>query len=288
MNIFAKIGELVIRLFDFIGMLILAIPKIPNKIRNVDTDNIKNKVDTEAIKDNISKIKKDSGIEDRISKFKDVSENSSFSEKIEYNENSISQLSGRFSSEEKEKTILLLQISSATFLVVSILYIFTFLSFALFAIIGFLIVAFILYLLFKRVKLMYSEDFNAYRDFFLMYVAVGIILILISNSSFLVSLFSFQFLPSFSVLFFAVILVMAIFVIFRIVHYRNYTFGTVVESGKRTAYVKVEYDIRSNVKPDIYLVENEINAKEGEIVKIQIEEKLLSKNGNKPVKIIKE
>lgn len=288
MNIFTKIGELVIRLFDFIGMLILAIPKLPDKIRNVDTDNIRNKVDTESFKENISKIKKDSRIEDRISKFKDTSENSSSNEKIEYNEITRSQLSGKFSSEEKEKTILLLQISSATFLVVSILYIFSFLSFALFAVIGILIVAFILYLLFNKVKLMYNDDFNAYRDFFLMYVAVGIILILISNSTFLVSLFSFQFLPSFSVLFFAVILVMAIFVVFRIMHYRNYTFGTVVESGKKTAYVKVEYDIRSNVKPDIYLVENEINANEGEIVKIQIEEKLLSKNGNKPVKIIKE
>lgn len=285
MNIFTKIGELVIKLFDFIGMLILAIPKIPNKIRSIDTDNIKNRVDTEALKDNISKIKKDSGIEDRISKVKDVPENSSFN-KREYKESMVSQLSGKFSSEEKEKTILLLQIASGAFLVVSILYIFSFLSFALFAIIGILIVAFIMYLLFNRVKLMYSEDFNAYRDFFLMYVAVGIILILISNSTFLVSLFSFEFLPSFSILIFAVILVMAIFVVFRIVHYRNYTFGTVVESGKKTAYVRVEYDIRSNVKPDIYLVENEIGANEGEIVKIQIEEKLLSKNGNKPVRII--
>lgn len=287
MNIFTKIGEFVIKLLDFVGMLILAIPKLPDKIRNVDTNNIKNKVDTEALKGNISKIKKDSRIGDRISILKDTSEGLSFKE-VEYTEIPSSQLSGKFSSEEKEKTILLLQISSGAFLVVSILYIFSFLSFTLFAAIGILIIASILYLLFNKVKLMYSEDFNAYRDFFLMYVAVGIILIMISNSSYLVSLFSFQFLPSFSVLFFAVILVMAIFVVFRVMHYRNYTFGTVVESGKKTAYVKVEYDIRSNVKPDIYLVENEINAKEGEIVKIQIEEKLLSKTGNKPVKIIKE
>lgn len=289
MNIFTKIGELVIKLFDFVGMLILAIPKLPNKIRNVDTDNIKNRIDKEALKENISKIKKDSKIEDRISKFKDTSEASSFNEEIEYKERKVprTQLSGEFNSEEKERTILLLQISSGAFLVVSILYIFSFFSFPLFAVIGILIVVFILYLLFYKVKLMYSEDFNAYRDFFLMYVAVGVILILISNSTFLVSLFSFQFLPSFSILFFAVILVIAIFVVFRIMHYRNYTFGTVMESGKRTAYVKVEYDICSNVKPDIYLVENEINAKEGEIVKIQIEEKLLSKSGNKPVKIIK-
>ncbi len=289
MNIFTKIGELVIKLFDFVGMLILAIPKLPNKIRNVDTDNIKNRIDTEALKENISKIKKDSRIEDRISKFKDTSETLSFNEEIEYKERKVprTQLSGKFNSEEKERTILLLQISSGAFLVVSILYIFSFFSFPLFAVIGILIVAFIFYLLFYKVKLMYSEDFNAYRDFFLMYVAVGVILIMISNSTFLVSLFSFQFLPSFSILFFAVILVIAIFVVFRIMHYRNYTFGTVMESGKRTAYVKVEYDICSNVKPDIYLVENEINAKEGEIVKIQIEEKLLSKSGNKPVKIIK-
>jgi uncharacterized membrane protein len=49
----------------------------------------------------------------------------------------------------------------------------------------------------------------------------------------------------------------------------------------------VDYDIRSNVKPDIYVVEtNNIDVNENEWVKVQIESGILSMNGNKPVRII--
>ena len=213
----------------------------------------------------------------------------SVNEKIEYEDISISnvQLSENFTSEEKERTILQLQILSGAFLVISILYIFNFLSFSIYGILGVLLVAYFLYLLFNKVKLMYSEDFSAYRDFFLMYIAAGIILVLISYNQDLVMAFSFSFLPSASILIFAVILVAAIFLIFRIRYHRNYTFGRVIEAGKKTAYVKVDYDIRSNVKPDIYIVENKVDATENDKVKLQIDEKLFSTGGNKPISIIK-
>ncbi len=133
---------------------------------------------------------------------------------------------------------------------------------------------------------MYRNDFPAYRDFFLMYVAVGIILVLLNADSNFVMAFSFQSFPSLSVLIFAIVAVIAVFLIYRIRYYRNFTYGTVIEGGKNTAYVKVEYDIRSNVKPDIYIVENRVGAVEGELVKLKLEEKLLSTSGNKPVKII--
>ena len=68
--------------------------------------------------------------------------------------------------------------------------------------------------------------------------------------------------------------VLAVFLIFRLRYYRNFTFGTVIEGGKNTAYVKVEYDIRSNVKPDIYIVENNVGAVEGDYVKLQLEAKI--------------
>lgn len=134
---------------------------------------------------------------------------------------------------------------------------------------------------------MYSEDFNAYRDFFLMYIAAGIILVLISYNQDLMSVLSFPFLPSASILIYALILVAAIFLIFRIRYHRDFTYGTVIESGKKTAYVKVDYDIRSNVKPDIYIVQNDINAKEDDAVMLRIEEKIISTGGNKPISIIK-
>ena len=87
-------------------------------------------------------------------------------------------------------------------------------------------VAYILYILFSKIKLMFKADFNAYRDFFLMYIAVGIILVLVgTNPNFMMS-FSFEFLPSLSILIFAVIAVIAVFLIFRIKYHRNFTYGT--------------------------------------------------------------
>jgi uncharacterized membrane protein len=195
-------------------------------------------------------------------------------------------ISGDFTSEEKERTILTLQLLSAAFVVVSILSIFHFVDGLIYIPIGIVLVGYIVYLLYTKVNLMYKNDFPAYRDFFLMYIAVGILLVLLNTNSNFVMAFSFTLLPSLSVLIFAVVAVIAVFLIYRIRYYRNFTYGTVIEEGKNTAYVKVEYDIRSNVKPDIYIVENRVGALEGEVVKLKLEEKLMSMGGNKPIKII--
>lgn len=302
MGFFAKFGDLIIRLFSFLGIIILAIPKIPGKLRNLNTGNIREKIDRENLKDSLSKIRESTGVEDRL---KNVSKREKMpksrsetlktqtesveksGERVGDHDSDIILTSGRFSSEEKERTILQLQILSAAFLVFSILNIFNFLSLLLYIIIGGITIAYTIYLLFSRVKIMYNQDFSAYRDFFLMYIALGIILVMVSGNSSLVMSFSFEFLPSLSILIFAVIGVAAIFLIFRIRYHRNYTYGMVMEAGKNTAHVKVEYDIRSNVKPDIYLVENSYGAVEGDNVKLKIEEKLLSTGGNKPTSILK-
>lgn len=293
MKLFAIFGDLIIRMFNFVGKLILEIPNIPNRLRGVNTDNIKEKVDTDAIKNNISRIKNDTRIQENISKISKVNiTETRRNEKINDDTEEISpkvqieQLSGDFTSEEKERTVFILQIVSGAFLVISMLFIFNFLSLVIYGILGVILVAYILYTLFNKIKLMYTSDFNAYRDFFLMYVVVGLVLVIIgSNSNFMMS-YSFEYLPSLSVLIFALIAVVAVFLIFRIKYHRNFTYGTVIETGKKTAYVKVEYDICSNVKPDIYIVDNSYGANDGDKVKLQIEEKLLSMNGNKPSAII--
>lgn len=290
MGIFSKFGDLIIRLFSLVGMLIMSIPKIPQKIRNLNTGHIREKIGSENLRGNISQIKKDIPVEDTKGAYSQKKEENPASEEFKkdkkISDSGVIYFSGQFTSEEKESTILRLQIASAAFLVFTIIYIFNFLSLILFILIGGLTVAYILYILFKRVKIMFSRDFNAYRDFFLMYVAVGIILIIISTNPNLVLAFSFQFLPSLSILLYAVIAVAAVFLIFRIRYHRNFTYGTVVEAGKHTAHVKVEYDIRANIKPDLYLVENKQGAAEGDTVKLKIEEKILSTGGNRPVGII--
>jgi uncharacterized membrane protein len=302
MSFFNKLGHYIIKLFSLTGMLILSIPKIPNKIRNINSDNIKEKLDTENLKDNISRIRDDVGIDEKISRIRDderisritSSESSSKTnssearEKVhkEDSDSGVLMIKGGFTSEEKERTILILQILSAAFIVVSILSIFNFISGFIYVPLGAAIIGYILYLLYNKIKLMYSSDFPAYRDFFLMYVAVGIILALVNTNSNFVMAFSFQTLPSLTVLIFAVVAVIAVFLIFRVRYYRNFTYGTVIESLKNTAYVKVEYDIRSNVKPDIYIVEDPYGASEGEIVKLKLEEKLMTMSGNRPISII--
>lgn len=296
MRIFAKFGDLIIKLFSFVGMLILSIPKIPEKIRNINTSGIRDKIDTESVKGNISRIRNEvGGVKDTYSR-----ENYSRPEHARTSGESGAHLedsgdledpgviliSGTYTSEEKERTVLILQIASIAFIIISIFYVFNFLSSIVFLVLDGLIGAFIIYMLYNRVKKMYRKDFNAYRDFFLMYLAVGIIIILVSSNPNLVMAFSFQTLPSLSVLIYTIIAVAAVFLIFRIRYYRNYTFGTVLEAGENTAHVKVEYDIRSNVKPDIYLVENRPGAVTGDTVKLKIEEKIISTGGNKPLEIL--
>ena len=284
MNIFAKFGELILKLIDFIGMLILAIPKIPKLIMNINTDEIKDKMDSVEIKENVNKITTNMN----IAGFKEAYNNQkqAVQSTTKREDSDAVYISGNFTSEEKETTILHLQIAGAGFLVFSILEIFNFISLTLFIILGGLISAFTIYVLFTKVKLMYTEDFNAYRDFFLMYLAVGVILIIISGNSSLTMAFAFQFFPSLSVLIYAAILVVSVFLIFRIRYSRKFTYGIVMETGKNTAHVKIEYDIRSNVKPNLYLVENNPGAMEGDLVKVKVEEKLLNTQGNNPIGII--
>ena len=291
MNIFGKLGYYIVLTFNLVGMLILAIPKIPEKLRNFDSNDIKERIDTENLKGNISRIRDDVGFDEKLAHISNTENltktiKKTVNREVEDSDTEIAVETGNFTSEEKERTILILQLLSAAFVVVSILSIFHFVDSIIYIPIGAVMVGSILYLLYTRVKLMYSNDFPAYRDFFLMYIAVGIILVLLNTNSNFVMAFSFTLLPSLSVLIFAVVAVIAVFLIYRIRYYRNFTYGTVIEEGKNTAYVKVEYDIRSNVKPDIYIVENKVGAVEGELVKLKLEEKLMSMSGNKPIKII--
>ncbi|MDI9624436.1 MAG: DUF2101 family protein [Methanothermobacter sp.] len=193
----------------------------------------------------------------------------------------------RFHPSEKENTVLKLQVSAAAFLIVSILYSFNLVSFIIFAAVGIILVFLIVYILYYQVRVMYAEDFNAYRDFFIMYIMVGLFIVVVANNPAFSTSFFFTFFPSLSILLFAIIAVIIVFLVFRIRYYRNYTFGEVIEVGENTSYVRVDYDIRSNVKPDIYIVENNgFKAKKGNIVKLAIEGSLFSARGNRPTKIL--
>jgi len=287
LGVFAKFGEFIIGMVSFVGMIILSIPKIPEKIRNINTGQIRSKVDTEGVKQNLSRLRNEmDNVKENYSN-KKVQPSEDDGSDYQFQEPDVIKVSGStFTSEEKERTVLILQLASGAFIVFAILHIFNFINFLIFIILDGLVAFYIIYTLFNKVKLMFPQDFNAYRDFFLMYLAVGVIIVLVSGNSSLVMAFSFQALPSLSVLIYAIIAVFAVFLIFRIRYYRDFTYGTVLEAGKNTAHVKIEYDIRSNVKPDIYLVENKVGAAEGDEVKIKIEDKVINTGGNKPLGIM--
>jgi uncharacterized membrane protein len=295
MGIFSKFGDTILKFFSLIGTIILAIPKIPHKLRNVDRDHIKEKIDTENLKENVSRVKENLGNDEKVSKItnKDVvpSEESSHENTPrvhrETSEGSDTILiSAPFTSKEKENTIFRLQILSAGFLIISVIYLFNFLSIILYGILGILLAGYIIYILFNRVKVMYGQEFPAYRDFFLMYLVVGIILVIVGTNSNLVMAFSFSYFPSLTILVFAIIAVAAVYLLFRIRYHRDFTYGVVIETGEKMAYVKVEYDIRCNVKPDIYIVDNSYGAKSGDTVKLKTEEKIFSSTGNKPIIVL--
>jgi uncharacterized membrane protein len=287
MGFFDRFGDIIIKFLSFLGAIILFIPKIPEKIRNVNNEEIRQKINSNKIKNNISKItQKKPGQETSTVASEEHYKPQKLGTDSEDSKSEIIFISPHFTSKEKENTIFSLQILSAAFLVFSILFLFNFLSIILYAIISAAVIIYILYTLFNRVKVMYGPDFPAYRDFFLMYIAVGIILVVVGTNPNFVLAFSFQFLPSLTILIFAIIAVIAVFLIFRIRYHRNYTYGKLIETGKNIAYVKVDYDIRCNVKPDTYTVDNSYGAKDGDTVKLKIEEKLFSTGGNKPISII--
>lgn len=288
MNIFSAIGNFIIKIFSLIGSIILGIPKIPEKLRGTDTKSIRDRVDTKDLKENLSKFKestKNTATNLAEKREKSYSKENKHPGSVKKLENDVILISTPFSSEEKERTIFILQLVSAGFLFLAMIYIFNFISILIFIILGVILVAYMVYILFTKVKVMYGPDFPAYRDFFLMYIIVGILLVLLGTNSNFVMAFSFEFFPSLSLLIFALIAVAVVFLIFRIRYSRDFTFGKVLEAGENTAYVKVDYDIRSNVKPDLYIVDNHYGAVIGDDVKLKVDGKIIS-GGNKPVSIL--
>lgn len=296
---FRKLGEIILQFFSFVGALILAIPKIPQRLREIKIGRAKEKISEENLKEHVSKVRNNLGIDknsnpstDKQPELKSVETLPDDNHHPPHKTNStksdpdIILISTPFTSKEKEDTIFRLQLLSAGFLILSVLFLFNFFSIIIYTILGILVGGYIVYLLYNRVKVMYGSEFPAYRDFFLMYLAVGIILVLVGTNTNLIMAFSFSFFPSLTILIFAVVAVAVVYLIFRIRYHRDFTYGVVIETGEKMAYVKVEYDIRSNVKPDIYVVENGYGAADGDTVKLKTEQKLFSNSGNKPISVM--
>lgn len=306
MKFFSKFGDIIVTVFSYTGAVVIAIIRLPTTIRELDLkrsgpEKIKEtvqKIDTDEIGDRISQIT--NKVDEKYSDYTSKSHQTTPESTTEFKQDFVADIdeseiddgpiiikSINVDSKEKESTVLKLQIASGAFIVASVLFVFNFMAFYIYALIGILLGAFIYYTLYYKIKVMYPQDFNAYRDFFLLYVVVGLVLVIVGGNSNITMSFPYQFFPSFSLLLFAVISVAAVFLVFRIRYHRNYTFGEIIEAGKNTSQVKVDYDIRSNVKPDIYIVENNgYDISVHEMVKLEIDGSTFNMKGNRPSKVI--
>lgn len=130
---------------------------------------MKEKIVSENLKENVSQVKDNFGFHEKASKrtSNDYGKiKSKETPATDKGDSDVLLISAPFTSKEKEDTIFRLQILSAGFLILSVLTLLSFIPMVLYAIISILLVGFILYTLFNRVKVMYGPEFPAYRDFF--------------------------------------------------------------------------------------------------------------------------
>jgi uncharacterized membrane protein len=134
---------------------------------------------------------------------------------------------------------------------------------------------------FKDVRENFPSDFEAYRDFFLSYLGISILLIALYTWKPMVN-FTFPFIHIFL---FSIVSIGLVSYGFKKRYGRDYTTGRVIGVAEKTS-VKVNYDIRASVKPGIYSFENPSGVKVGDVAKLELDSSLLNLRGKKPRAII--
>ena len=140
--------------------------------------------------------------------------------------------------------------------------------------------AYLVYLTATQLKHAFKRDYPAYRSFVIMCVAIAWVFLLVFRYSpikFSIEAPHLAFIPLLASMGF----VFAAFAVFRLKYGRNFTYGTVEEIRDKRAVVKVSYDICSNVKSGLYLVESFAKIKRGDLVKISVERPMLGLRGAK-------
>ena len=185
----------------------------------------------------------------------------------------------RFDIEYKDYIILKLQIFSLLFFLFSAIFIVNFISLRKYTIIAAVFGFLSIYTIFADIKKHFSEDFPAYRDVFLAYIALSIILVVTKIKKPVID-FGFPYMHYVAI---SIAGVALISFYFKKKYARDFTYGRVMEADFDFAKIKINYDIKANMKPCKCLLKNSIGAKEGDIVKVAVQRKVL---GSKPVEII--
>ncbi len=179
--------------------------------------------------------------------------------------------------ELKDYIVLKAQAATLLFLASVVGYVFGFLDtriLTIFVLFG----GYSLYMALVQLKEHFIDDYSAYRTFFLSYFAISVLLVLVKSVKPTVN---FVF-PYFHLLAISVFSVVAASYLFKQKYARNYTFGRVTKGGDFIS-VKVNYDLRSSVKPGVHVFENKHDAKEGDIVKLLVESHGFNLSGSRIV-----
>ncbi|NOZ59645.1 MAG: DUF2101 domain-containing protein [Euryarchaeota archaeon] len=183
--------------------------------------------------------------------------------------------------EFRDYVVLKAQLTTFGFFLVAVLLIFDFLSPRAGAVLLLLLGAACLLVTFGQVREHFGGDFPAYRDFFLAYFLITLLLLLLSR---LVPSPGWGY-PNVHLFLFAILAVGVFSAYFKRQHARDFTYGRVLKGGS-VALVKTSYDIRAGVKPGMHLVPNDAGAGEGEVVKLRVEKSFFNLRGNPVVEIL--
>jgi len=138
--------------------------------------------------------------------------------------------------------------------------------------------AYALYLALTQLKRAFERDYPAYRSFVIMCIGIAWAFFLVLE--YLPNKFESPYAVTVPALA-AVGLAFLAFVAFRLKYGRNYTYGVVQGVSRGKAMVKVGYDLRSNVKSDVYTVESFAKIAKGDRVKLSVERPMLGLRGAK-------
>ncbi len=183
--------------------------------------------------------------------------------------------------EFKDYVILKTQLSTFLFFIVAVMLIFDFLHLKVAAPLLVISGLLSLSLTLGQVKEYFSEDYPPYRDFFLAYFLITILLLLFKV---LIPRVEWRY-PYIHFLLASLAAVAAFSTYFRRRYARDYTFGRVIKGGS-IARVKVNYDIRAGVKPGVHALPNDVNAREGDVVKLRVERNLFNLRGSSITEIL--
>ncbi len=178
-----------------------------------------------------------------------------------------------------EYVVLKLQLSLILLFLLSVLYLFLLPPPFLLLTCMVLLTLYLLHLSLTQLRRAFREDYPAYLSFSLLGLSFAWLLLTLRlwPPHLLTEPYPSLLLPLALILLF-----LLSYSLHRWKYGREFTYGVVEEVRGRRAMVRVGYDLRSNAKPGLYLVESLVPLRKGERVRVSVERGLFGMRGSTP------